>query len=101
METRVAVLAIIVREGSFVQPLNELLHEYGQYIIGRMGVPYRQREVNIISVALDAPGDAISALSGKLGRLPGVTAKTVYAPEDALCRPESDVSPGRPSRRDI
>ena len=84
METRVAVLAVIVRDGSSVQTLNDLLHQYGQYIIGRMGVPYRQREVNIISVALDAPGDAISALSGKLGRLPGVTAKTVYAPEDAL-----------------
>ena len=82
--TRVAVLAIIVKGPDSVARLNDLLHQYGQYIIGRMGVPYRQREVNIISVALDAPGDAISALSGKLGRLPGVTAKTVYAPEDAL-----------------
>ena len=84
METRVAVLAVIVREGSSVQPLNELLHQYGQYIIGRMGVPYRERGVNIISVAVDAPADAISALSGKIGRLAGITAKTVYAPEDAL-----------------
>ena len=82
--TRVAVLAIIVKDPDSVARRNDLLHQYGQYIIGRMGVPYRQREVNIISVALDAPGDAISALSGKLGRLPGVTAKTVYAPEDAL-----------------
>ena len=82
METRVAVLAIIVREGTSVAPLNDLLHQYGQHIIGRMGVPYRQRDVNIISVALDAPQDIISALSGKLGRLPGVTAKTVYAPEN-------------------
>ena len=80
METRVAVLAIIVREGTAVTALNDLLHQYGAYIIGRMGVPYRQRGVNIISVALDAPQDIISALSGKLGRLPGVTAKTVYAP---------------------
>ena len=82
METRVAVLAVIVREGTAVTALNDLLHQYGAYIIGRMGVPYRQRGVNIISVALDAPQDVISALSGKLGRLPGVTAKTVYAPEN-------------------
>ncbi len=84
METRVAVLAIIVREGASVAALNELLHQYGKHIIGRMGVPYHQRGVNIISVAMDAPADAISALSGKIGRLPGITAKTVYAPEDAL-----------------
>ena len=81
METRVAVLAIIVREGSPVAALNDLLHQYGKYIIGRMGVPYHQRGVNIISVAVDAPADVISALSGKLGRLEGITAKTVYAPE--------------------
>ena len=84
METRVAVVAIIVREGTSVAALNELLHQYGSYIIGRMGVPYHQRGVNVISVAMDAPQDVISALSGKLGRLPGVTAKTVYAPEDAV-----------------
>ena len=84
METRVAVVAIIVREGSAVAALNDLLHQYGNYIIGRMGVPYRQRGVNIISVAMDAPADVISALSGKIGRLPGITAKTVYAPEDAV-----------------
>ena len=82
METRVAVLAVIVREDAAVTALNDLLHQYGSYIIGRMGVPYRQRDVNIISVALDAPQDVISALSGKLGRLPGITAKTVYAPEN-------------------
>ena len=82
METRVAVLAIIVREGAADTELNALLHQYSAWIVGRMGVPYRQRGVNIISVALDAPQDAISALSGKLGRLPGVTAKTAYAPED-------------------
>lgn len=80
METRVAVLAIIVREGSSVEALNGLLHQYGQHIIGRMGVPYHARGVNIISVAMDAPADTISALSGKIGRLPGITAKTVYAP---------------------
>ena len=84
METRVAILAIIVKNPDAVSRLNELLHQYGQYIIGRMGVPYRAKGVNIISVALDAPGDVISALSGKIGRLPGITAKTVYAPEETL-----------------
>ncbi|WP_295582996.1 TM1266 family iron-only hydrogenase system putative regulator [uncultured Oscillibacter sp.] len=84
METRVAVLAILVREAESASALNALLHQYGGYIIGRMGVPYRERGIHIISVAIDAPGDVISALSGKIGRLAGVTAKTVYAPEDAL-----------------
>lgn len=84
METRVAVLAIIVKEADSVAALNDLLHRYGEYIIGRMGVPYREKGVNIISVAIDAPGDVISALSGKIGRLHGITAKTVYAPETAL-----------------
>ena len=79
-----AVVSIIVGEGESVTALNELLHQYGRYVIGRMGVPYRQRGVNVISVAVDAPGDVISALSGKIGRLPGITAKTVYAPEEAL-----------------
>ena len=86
METRVAVVAIIVKDGTSVAMLNELLHQYGQYIISRMGVPYREKGVNIISVAMDAPADAISALSGKIGRLPGITAKTVYAPEEAVNR---------------
>lgn len=84
METRVALVAIIVREDAQVSELNELLHQYGGYIVGRMGVPYRARGVNIISVAMDAPADVISALSGKLGKLPGITAKTVYAPDTAL-----------------
>ena len=84
METRVALVAIIVRENASVSALNELLHPYGSYMVGRMGVPYRSRGVNIISVAMDAPADVISALSGKIGKLPGITAKTVYAPEDAL-----------------
>ena len=79
METRVAVLAVIVQEGSSVQALNELLHQYGPYIIGRMGLPYREKGISIISVAIDAPGDVISALSGKLGMLPGVSTKTIYA----------------------
>lgn len=89
MQTRVAVLAVIVREGSSVHAINELLHQYGRHIIGRMGVPYREKGVNIISVAIDAPGDVISALSGKLGRLDGVTAKTVYAPENSIGKEET------------
>ena len=84
METRVALVAIIVRENASVSALNELLHQYGSYMVGRMGVPYRSRGVNIISVAMDAPADVISALSRKIVKLPGITAKTVYAPEDAL-----------------
>ena len=81
MEKRAAVLAIIVKDGDSVAALNELLHQYSSYIICRMGVPYRERNMSIISVALDAPANIISALSGKVGRLKGVTAKTVYAPE--------------------
>ena len=84
VETRVAVIAIIVRDGTQDAALNDLLHQYGPYIVGRMGVPYREKGVNIISVAMDAPGDVISALSGKLGRLEGVTAKTVYAPAGSV-----------------
>ena len=84
VETRGAVIAIIGREGTQVAALNDLLHRYGPYIVGRMGVPYREKGVNIISVAMDAPGDVISALSGKLGRLEGVTAKTVYAPAGSV-----------------
>lgn len=79
METRVALIGIIVEDESSVAALNDLLHQYAPYIIGRMGVPYRPRGVNIISVALDAPQDAISALSGKLGRLEGVSTKTQYS----------------------
>ncbi|MBD9224273.1 MAG: iron-only hydrogenase system regulator [Clostridiales bacterium] len=79
METRVALIGIIVENEASVAALNDLLHQYAPYIIGRMGVPYRARGVNIISVALDAPQDAIAALSGKLGRLEGVRAKTQYS----------------------
>ena len=79
METRVAVIAVIVENEDAVAELNALLHQYGMCIIGRMGVPYRARGVNIISVVLDAPQDAISALSGKIGRLEGVCAKTLYS----------------------
>ena len=83
-QNRVAVMAIIVREGESVAALNALLHAYGDFIIGRMGVPYRSRGVSLISIAMDAPGSVISALSGKIGRLEGITVKTVYAPEEAL-----------------
>ena len=79
METRVAIIGIIVEDESSVEELNAVLHTYGKYIIGRMGIPYRQKNVNIISVAVDAPQDVISALSGKLGRIPGVSAKTAYS----------------------
>ena len=79
MDTRVALIGIIVEEDSSVAALNELLHQYGKHIIGRMGVPYHQRGVNIISVAMDAPADVISALSGQIGRLSGVSAKTQYS----------------------
>lgn len=79
METRVAVMSIIVENPDAVEALNALLHEYGEYIIGRMGIPYRKRGVNIISVAMDAPQNTISALSGKVGSLPGVSVKTAYS----------------------
>ena len=77
--TRVAVMSIIVENSESVETLNGLLHESGQYIIGRMGIPYRKRGINIISIALDAPQDIISALSGKIGNLPGVSVKTAYS----------------------
>ncbi len=79
MQTRVAVIAIIVEKDSAVEKLNAVLHEYGNFIIGRMGIPYRARGVNIISVALDAPQDSISALSGKLGNIDGISVKTAYS----------------------
>ena len=79
MESRVAVMSIIVENPEEVEKLNALLHEYGEYIIGRMGIPYRKRKVNIISVALDAPQNTISALAGKIGVLSGVSVKTAYS----------------------
>lgn len=79
METRVAVMSIIVENGQTVEKLNGILHEYGEYIIGRMGIPYRARGINIISIALDAPQDAISAMAGKIGSLSGVSVKTALS----------------------
>ena len=79
METRVAVISIIVENPTMVEKLNALLHEYGEYVIGRMGIPYRKRGVSIISVAMDAPQSTIAALSGKIGALPGIAVKTAYS----------------------
>lgn len=79
METRVAVIGIIVENDDAIEKLNSILHEYKKYIIGRMGIPYRERNVNIISIAIDAPQDVASALSGKIGKLAGVTTKTAYS----------------------
>ena len=79
METRVAVMSIIVENPESVEKLNAILHEFGEYIIGRMGIPYRKRKISIISVALDAPQNTISSLAGKMGSLPGVSVKTAYS----------------------
>ena len=78
-ENRVALLGVVVEDPNSVEELNALLHQYKDYIIGRMGIPYHQRGVNIISIVLDAPADAVSALSGKVGMLPGVTCKAIYS----------------------
>ena len=79
METRVAVMSIIVENPDVVETLNGILHEYGEYIIGRMGLPYRKRKVNIIAIALDAPQNTIAAMAGKIGNLPGISVKTAYS----------------------
>ena len=79
MANRVAVMGIIVENRDSTEPLNSLLHEYGEYIIGRMGIPYRERGISIISIAIDAPQNLISALSGKIGNLDGVSVKTAYS----------------------
>ena len=79
MEYRIAVISIIVEDKNSVEALNNILHEYGQYIIGRFGLPYRDRGINIICAVMEAPQDQISAMSGKIGRLKGVTAKATYS----------------------
>lgn len=79
MQTRVAVMAIIVENTGSVERLNAVLHEYGEHIIGRMGIPYRAKGINIVSIALDAPQDTISALAGKLGNIEGLSVKTAYS----------------------
>lgn len=79
MESRVALIAVMVEKKDNVGRLNDILHEYGEYIIGRMGLPYPKRGIQIISVAVDAPVNVINTLSGKIGRLEGITSKTVYS----------------------
>lgn len=78
-ETRIAMIGIILNTTESVESLNRLLSDYSSYIIGRMGIPYREKNISVISIAMDAPNDIISALSGKLGMLPGVSTKTIYA----------------------
>ena len=79
METRVAVMSIIVENSESAETINAILHDYGQYIIGRMGIPYRAHHLNVISVAVDATDDTISALAGRIGSLPGISAKAAYS----------------------
>ncbi len=80
METRLALIGIIVGNREGTGKLNDILHAYGTYIVGRMGVPYKDKDVHVISLIVDAPQDVISALSGKLGMLPDVSTKTIYPP---------------------
>ena len=79
METRVALIGIIVEKESSAEELNNLLHCYGIYIVGRMGIPYRKKNINIISVAIDAPQDVISAITGRIGKIDGISVKTAYS----------------------
>ena len=79
METRIAVMGIIVENMESVEILNSILHEYGEYIVGRMGIPYRKKNVNIVSIAVDAPQDVMSAMSGKIGKIEGISVKTAYS----------------------
>lgn len=79
MNSRIALVGIIVSSHESIEELNSLLSEYGSYIVGRMGIPYREKNISIISIAMDAPNDIISALSGKIGMLPGISTKTIYA----------------------
>jgi len=79
METRVAVMSIIVEDTAASEMINAILHEHGEYVIGRMGIPYRARKISIISVALDAPQNVISAIAGRIGGLNGVSVKTAYS----------------------
>ena len=78
-ETRIALIGIIIEEEKGITPTNQLLHEYRDYIVGRMGIPYREKEINIISIVLDAPENTISTLSGKLGMIEGISVKSMYA----------------------
>ena len=79
METMLALIGIVVENNESAKKINDILHEYGEFIVGRMGIPYRKRNVSVISIVIGAPGDAISALAGKLGMIPDVSIKTVYS----------------------
>ncbi len=79
METRLAIVGIMVYSPKSVERINELLHQYSQYIVGRMGLPYQEKKVSVISVIMDAPNDVIGALSGKLGMIPEVNVKAIYS----------------------
>lgn len=79
METRVALIGIIVENKNSIEQLNKILHEYGEFIISRMGLPYKEKNINIISIAIDAPTDVINAMTGKIGRLDGISTKTAFS----------------------
>jgi len=81
MDTRIAIIGIIVENTEYADDINQLLHEYGSYIVGRMGIPYRERKISVMSIIIDATTDIIGALAGKLGMLEGVSVKTVYSKE--------------------
>lgn len=90
METRIALIGIIVENKDSIEKLNSILNEYGDYIIGRMGIPHQKRKISVISIVIDAPGDVISALSGKLGMLPNINVKTVYSKMSSKHEESSD-----------
>lgn len=89
MESRVAIIGIIVEDNNSVEKMNSILHDYRKYIIGRMGLPYREKGISIISITIDGPQDIISALSGKLGKLPGVNTKTAFS--KITCKTENGI----------
>ena len=84
MDTRIALIGVLLETRESVDKLNHLLSDYGEYVIGRMGLPYKEKGIHIISIAVDAPNNIISALSGKLGMLPGVSTKTIYGDTDNM-----------------
>lgn len=79
METRIAIIGIIVEDIDSTGAVNEVLHDYSMYIIGRMGLPYREKDINIITIALDAPGDVINTMAGRIGKIEGVSVKAMYS----------------------
>lgn len=79
MDTRVAMISIVVEDAAHIEELNHILHQYSRYIIGRMGIPYARRDISLISVAMDAPADTISAMTGRIGMLDGITSRALYA----------------------